>query len=60
VNIILKNLNFTNPVLVDLLSGKVYDARENVTNQNKDCVIKNISLADYPLLLVEKASLKIQ
>jgi len=60
VNITLKNLNFTHPVLVDLLSGNVYDVSENFSNQNNDCVLKNIGLADYPLVLVEKSSLKIQ
>ena len=60
VNITLKNLNFTHPVLVNLLSGNVYDVSDNFQNQNNDCVIKNIGLADYPLLLVEKSSLKIQ
>jgi hypothetical protein len=60
VNISVKNLNFTHPVMVDLLSGNVYDVSDNFSNQNNDCVIKNIGLADYPLLLVEKSSLKIQ
>ncbi len=60
VNITLEGIQFSNPVLVDLLSGNVYDARENVSNQDNGCSIKNISLADYPLLMVEKASLKIQ
>ena len=60
VNITFKNLNFTHPVMVDLLSGNVYDVSDNFTNQNNDCVIKNIGLADYPLLLVEKASIKIR
>jgi hypothetical protein len=41
---------------VALLLGKVYDAREIVSNQNNGCSIKNIGLADYPLLLVERAS----
>jgi len=60
VNITIKNLNFTDPVLVDLLSGKVYDVGDNFKNENKGCVIQNMGLADYPLLLVEKATLKIQ
>ncbi len=60
VNISLDGIQFSNPVLIDLLSGKVYDARENVSNQNNGCSIKNIGLADYPLILVEKASLNIQ
>ena len=60
VNITLEGIQFSNPVLVDLLSGNVYDARENVLNQDNGCSIKNISLADYPLLMVEKASLEIQ
>jgi len=60
VNITLEGIQFTNPVLVDLLSGNVYDASENVSNQNNGCSIRTIGLADYPLLLVEKASLNIQ
>lgn len=60
VNITLENLNFTHPVLVDLLSGNVYDVSDNFQNQNNACVIKNIGLTDYPLILVEISSLKIK
>lgn len=60
IDVALENIHFNDPVLVDLLTGKIYEAGANVTDQGQSCLIQNVGLADYPLLLVEKASLKIQ
>ncbi|MCK5277437.1 MAG: hypothetical protein KAK04_02850, partial [Cyclobacteriaceae bacterium] len=47
---------YSDPVLVDLLNGKVYQL-EGETGSGTSA-FKNLPLADYPMLIVEKEELK--
>jgi hypothetical protein len=58
INISLPGISFNNPVLLDPLSGKVYDLEIQKTDSG--CIFRNISLADYPLIVVEKSTLSWQ
>ena len=48
-------LKFSDPVLVDLLSGEVYQL--DVEAGDNSSAFKNLPLADYPMLIVEKEEL---
>jgi hypothetical protein len=58
IDLTLVNADFKNPVLVDLLEGKVYKLNECSKNEN-DFVLLNIPLADYPFVIVEKDEIEI-
>ncbi|MCU0474268.1 MAG: hypothetical protein MUC93_13055 [Bacteroidales bacterium] len=47
------NTYFKEPVLVDLLSGRVYKV-DNFGNKNGNAVFADLPMADYPMVLVEK------
>ena len=47
------NANFNNPVLIDLMSGNVFDL-EVSDMQNNASLFTNLPLADYPMVIAEK------
>jgi hypothetical protein len=57
INIKIEGINFTDPVMLDPLSGKVYEV--NVKNDGKDCVLEQAVLADYPMIVVERETIKL-
>jgi hypothetical protein len=57
VKISLEGIQFKNPVLIDLLDGKVYKI-EDFSNENGNCIFNKLALADYPLLIVESNTIK--
>lgn len=56
INIVLKGINFVDPVLLDPLTGEVYDIK--VTNNEIGCVFESTVLADYPFIIVERETIK--
>jgi hypothetical protein len=58
INIELDGVKFKDLVLIDLLSGNLYEPGE-INNRAGKVFIKNMVLADYPLLLAERSSIDI-
>ncbi len=57
VKISLEGIQFKDPVLLDLLDGQVYEL-DNYSNENGNCVFNKLAMADYPLLIVERNTIK--
>jgi hypothetical protein len=54
VNITVKNMNFKNPVWVDLMTGGIYEIpKSQWSNAGSSCIF-NIPLYDSPVLIAEK------
>jgi polysaccharide biosynthesis protein PslG len=51
-------VKFKDPVLIDLLNGEVYNMDVSVQNDGT-VIFKNIPLADYPYVIVERSEIKI-
>lgn len=56
VSILLEGINFTDPVMLDPLSGEVYEIK--IKNNNNGCVVEGAVLADYPFIVVERQTIK--
>ena len=56
VSIRLEGMEFSDPVMMDPLSGKVYEIK--VKNEDNACVFEELVLADYPFLVVERETIK--
>jgi hypothetical protein len=52
VTITMEGINFTDPVMLDPLTGKIYDI--STKNNANGCLFENAVLADYPLIVVER------
>jgi hypothetical protein len=59
IKIRLEGIQFKDPVMLDLLEGKVYEVNDFI-NENGNCTFNNLALADYPLLIVERKSINIK
>ena len=57
INISLTGINFTAPVMLDPLSGEVYEM--NIVNENNSCFLKEVVLADYPFIIVERDTIRL-
>ena len=57
VKIILEGIQFKDPVLLDLLDGEVYEL-DNYSNENGNYTFNELALADYPLVIVERNTIK--
>jgi len=55
INISLKGLNFTDPVMLDPLTGEVYEIE--IKNNDNGCVVEKAVLADYPMIVVERETI---
>jgi len=53
VDILVRDVRFKNPVLVDLLSGNVYQLRNQVY-VDEEIILRNLPLADYPIAIAER------
>ena len=58
ITIDLPGINFTDPVLIDPLNGDVYEI--NIQNTVEGFKLKEVKLADYPLIVVERSTLSLQ
>jgi len=57
VSISLKGIDFDDPVMLDPLTGEVYEIEINTTDSG--CILKEVVLADYPFIIVERKTIKI-
>lgn len=53
VDLAVKGIPFLDPVMIDPLSGNVYE-----TNYQGDGIFTNLELTDYPLIIVERKSIE--
>ncbi len=58
ITIDLPGINFSDPVLIDPLNGDVYEI--NIQKTNEGSKLQEVKLADYPLIVVERSTLKLQ
>ncbi len=59
IDLTLKNVELQNPVLIDLLDGKVYQVNQSLKEGN-NYVVKNIPLADYPMIVAERDEIELK
>ncbi|WP_321373290.1 hypothetical protein [uncultured Draconibacterium sp.] len=57
INVEIEGVNFTDPVLLDPLTGEVYEM--NVVNEERACFFEDAVLADYPMIVVERKTIKL-
>jgi hypothetical protein len=57
VSISLEGMEFSDPVMMDPLSGEVYEIK--VKNEVNGCVFEELVLADYPFLVLERETIKL-
>ena len=53
IKIELESISFTDPVLINLLDGNIYEIND-FKNENGKCTFNEVSLADYPLVIDER------
>ena len=58
INIHLDDIQFTDPVMLDPLTGEVYEVQTK--NDGTGSTIENVVLADYPFIILEKSTIKFQ
>ena len=58
IDIDLPGIHFKDPVLIDPLTGAVYDVDARTTNEG--CSFSDIVLADYPMIVVERSTVELQ
>jgi hypothetical protein len=55
INISLQGISFTDPVMLDPLTGEVYEIE--IKNNEEGCMLEHAVLADYPLIVVERETI---
>lgn len=58
VNITMKDISFKDPVIIDLLTGDVFDAHQYLSVQSGESQFTGIPLTDYPLVIVERNTIQ--
>ncbi len=58
IDFIIESVKFNNPVLVDLLTGKVFSL-DDLDTRDSQLIFGNLPLNDYPLAIVEKEEIQI-
>ena len=58
IDLKIKDLKMKHPVLVDLLTGKVYDIKEAFKN-NEQNTFTHLPLLDYPFLIIEQSEVTV-
>ena len=59
IDLRLVGVNFINPVLIDLIDGKVYDL-DNYKNDKDGTSLFGIPMADYPFIVAEKNEIDLE
>ncbi len=61
VNLTIKNVNFKDPVYVEVISGKVFEInKQDWSNKDSDVTFRNLPLWDSVIMLAERSALIIQ
>jgi hypothetical protein len=54
----IENTKFKQPVLIDLISGKIYEiSKKNWKKEGKKFIFTEIPIPDYPILITDKANI---
>jgi len=56
VRISLEGIKFVDPVMLDPLTGEVYEIE--IKNNDNGCVVEKAVMADYPMIVVERETIK--
>lgn len=56
ITINLPGMSFVDPVMLDPLTGEVYEIR--IENKGNGCTIEETVLADYPMIVIERETIK--
>ena len=59
IDLTILSAGFKNPVMIDLLEGKVYEVRE-IEESTGETGYRNLPLADVPFIICEKELIKIK
>jgi hypothetical protein len=59
IDLSLTGAAFKNPVLVDLLDGKVFSLNNYQKKQDR-IIFRNIPMADYPYIIVERDQIEVE
>lgn len=57
VRMILRDVKFRDPVMLDPLTGEVY--KVNIMDTEEGCVLSDFAMADYPLIVVERNTVEL-
>jgi len=57
INMEIEGIKFIDPVLLDPLTGEVYEIK--IVNEDGGCLIEEVVLADYPMIVVERKTIKL-
>jgi polysaccharide biosynthesis protein PslG len=61
VNLTIKDLNFKDPVYVEMISGKVFEInKQDWTNNDKDVTFRNLPVWDSVILIAERSSIDLK
>ena len=61
VNLVIKDMEFNDPVYVEMISGKVYEiAKSDWENKNHDVIFKNLPVWDSVMMLAERSQVPLQ
>ena len=55
VNIRIQDVSIADPVVVDLLTGRIYKAK--TSTRGRELIIKGLPLTDYPIAVVSRKSI---
>ena len=58
MNVTMNNVSIEDPVVVDLLTGQVYEAE--AFSKGKRLTVKGVPLTDYPMAIVSRAQVKLK
>ena len=59
VNFTILNVNFDQPVYVDILTGNIYEIPENqIDKKGNKTIFKQLPIYDSPILIADKTLLK--
>ena len=61
VNLTITELNFKDPVYVEMISGKVFEInKQDWTNNDKNVTFRNLSVWDSPIMIAERSSISMR
>ncbi len=61
VNLTLKDVNFSDPVYVEMISGKVYEiGKTDWENKGPDVVLRNLPVWDSVMMIAERSQVNLK
>ncbi len=56
IKISVEGIRFDDPILLDPLTGEIYEV--DIENTDSGCILENTVLADYPMIVAERGTIK--